>query len=161
VVFLDEPTLGLDPSGQLQVLELVGRIAREHGVTVVLTTHMLAEVEQACDRVVIMNRGRVVADGTVAEITRHAAAQRRGVLEVPPELRARALDVLNAAALHAAVTGNGRGGELELSLPADVPPDAAATQTLRRLLDAGVPVLGFTLEGARLSDAFLAVTEEP
>src|SRR6266508_2744626 len=44
VVFLDEPTLGLDPAGQLQVLDLVSRIAREHGVTVVLSTHLLAEV---------------------------------------------------------------------------------------------------------------------
>jgi ABC-2 type transport system ATP-binding protein len=160
MVFLDEPTLGLDPGGQAQVLELVTRIAREHGVTVVLTTHMLAEAEQCCDRVVILNRGRIVADGTVTEITRRAAAGRRGLLRVPPELRTRALDVLHASDLPAVLTGNGHGGELELSLPPGVTPEVAATRALGGLLDAGVPVLGFTLEGGRLSDAFLAVTED-
>jgi ABC-2 type transport system ATP-binding protein len=90
VVFLDEPTLGLDPMGQLQALELMTRIAREHGVTIVLSTHLLAEVEQACDRVLILHRGRVVAQGTVAEVARRAAAPWRSWprprLERPPVL---------------------------------------------------------------------------
>jgi len=160
VVFLDEPTLGLDPSGQLQVLDLVARIVREHGATVVLTTHMLAEVERSCDRVVIVNRGRVVADGTVAEVSQRTAVERLGVVKVPPQLRSRALDVLNAAALPAVATGNGHGGEVQLRLPAGVAPETAATEALRWLLNADVPVLGFRLEGERLSDAFLAVTED-
>jgi ABC-2 type transport system ATP-binding protein len=160
VVFLDEPTLGLDPSGQLQMLELVRRMVREHGVTVVLTTHMLAEVEQTCDRVVIMNRGRVVADGTVAEIAQHAVVRRRGVLRVPPTLRTRAVQLLNAIDLSAAATGNGHGGEVEVRVPAGIAPEDAATRALRGLLEAEVPVLGLELDGDRLSDAFLAVTEE-
>jgi ABC-2 type transport system ATP-binding protein len=160
VVFLDEPTLGLDPSGQLHVLQLVTRIARDRGATVVLTTHMLTEVEQACDRVVIMNRGRVAADGTVAEVARKAPVSRRGRVTVPPQLRSRALDVLNRSDLPAVANGNGHGSEVVVSLPAEVAPEAAATQALGELLAAGVPVLGFTLEGERLSDAFLAVTEQ-
>ena len=66
VLFLDEPTLGLDPSGQRQVLTLVRRIARERGATVLLSTHLLGEVEEICSRVLILNRGRVAAEGTVA-----------------------------------------------------------------------------------------------
>jgi ABC-2 type transport system ATP-binding protein len=159
VVFLDEPTLGLDPIGQLQMVELMQRIVRQHGVTVVLSTHLLAEVEQACDRVLILNRGRVVANGTVAEVVRSAAIPRRGLVKVPPELRDRALDVLAAVAVDAASTSGDLGGELELRLPGDVAPEAAAAKALGSLLDAGVPVLGFTLEGGRLGDAFLAVTE--
>ena len=158
VVFLDEPTLGLDPIGQLQMVELMERIVRQHGVTVVLSTHLLAEVEQACDRVLILNRGRVVAHGTVAEVVRSAAIPRRGLVKVPPELRGRALEVLAGAAVDAAA-GDGDLGELELRLPADVAPETAAAKALGSLLDAGVPVLGFTLEGGRLNDAFLAVTE--
>ena len=77
VVFFDEPTLGLDPAGQRQVLRLVEGIARERGATVVLSTHFLAEVEDTCARVLILNRGRVVAEGTVAEVTQRAAAPRR------------------------------------------------------------------------------------
>jgi ABC-2 type transport system ATP-binding protein len=160
VVFLDEPTLGLDPIGQLQVLELMARIARQHGVTVVLSTHLLAEVEQACDRVLILNRGRVVAQGTVAEVARRAAAPRRGLVKVPPELRARALEVLGAGEVGAAAGAGDHRGEVELSMPAGVAPETAAAQVLGRLLQAGVPVLGFTLEGGRLGDAFLAVTED-
>ena len=51
VVFLDEPTLGLDPAGQRQMLDVVRRIASERGATVLLSTHLLAEVEETCSRV--------------------------------------------------------------------------------------------------------------
>lgn len=68
VVFLDEPTLGLDPAGQRQVLAMIAEIATGRGATVVLSTHALPEVEQICDRVLILSRGRVIAEGTVAEI---------------------------------------------------------------------------------------------
>jgi ABC-2 type transport system ATP-binding protein len=159
VVFLDEPTLGLDPIGQLQMLELMARTVGQRGVTVVLSSHLLAEVEQACDRVLILNRGRAVAHGTVAEVVRSAAVPRRGLVKVPPELRARALDVLATCAVDAAASDGDHGGELELRLPADVAAETAAAQALGSLLDAGVPVLGFSLEGGRLGDAFLAVTE--
>jgi ABC-2 type transport system ATP-binding protein len=72
VVFLDEPTLGLDPLGQEQILRVVQRISRERAATVVLSTHLLDEVETVCSRVLILNRGRLVADGTVAEIARRS-----------------------------------------------------------------------------------------
>jgi len=160
VLFLDEPTLGLDPIGQLQMLELMTRVAGQHGVTVVLSTHLLAEVEQACDRVLILNRGRVVAQGTVAEVVRRAAAPRRGILKVPPDLRPRTLEVLAACEVSGAVGDGDQRSEVELSLPAGVAPETAAARVLGRLLEAGVPVLGFSLEGGRLSDAFLAVTED-
>ena len=74
VVILDEPTLGLDPAGQDQLLDLISRIARQRGATVVLSTHQLDEVERVCDRVVILHHGKVVAEGTVAEVTADAAA---------------------------------------------------------------------------------------
>ncbi|HEY3051338.1 MAG TPA: ABC transporter ATP-binding protein [Gaiellaceae bacterium] len=97
VVFLDEPTLGLDPAGQRQVLGLVGRIARERGATVVLSTHLLAEVEEVCDRVLIIHRGRVVVYGTVAEVAAQAAAPRAAQVRVPAELTDRAREALAAA----------------------------------------------------------------
>jgi ABC-2 type transport system ATP-binding protein len=160
VVFLDEPTLGLDPLGQRQVLDLVTRIARQRGATVVLSTHVLAEVEQVCDHVIILNRGHIVADGTVVEVVRRAAAPRKGVVRVPPQLRTRAVDVLAALDLVAeAGNGNGHRDQVELRLPADEPPETSSAAALRCLLDAGVPVLGLSLEGGRLSDAFLAVTQ--
>jgi ABC-2 type transport system ATP-binding protein len=121
---------------------------------------VLAEVEEICDSVVILHRGRVVAQGTVAEVVRRAAAPRRGFVRVPPEQRSRALEAFAAGDVRAATVDGERRGELELTMPPDLAPEAASAEALRRLLDAHVPVLGFTLEGGRLSDAFLAVTEE-
>jgi ABC-2 type transport system ATP-binding protein len=158
VVFLDEPTLGLDPAGQLQVLELVTRITREHGVTVVLSTHLLAEVEQVCAQVLILNHGRVVADGTVADVTRRAAAPRRAVVQVPAQHLERALGTLRQLGIDAVSRADGPRAELELTLAGEAVPERAGADALSRLLASGIPVVGFTLEGGRLSDAFLAVT---
>ena len=119
VVFLDEPTLGLDPAGQRQVLALVRGLAEERGASVILSTHLLAEVEELCTRVLILNRGRVAAEGTVSELASLVAAPRSARVVVPAERLEDARTALAAA---------------------------------------GLPILAFELEGARLSDAFLAVT---
>jgi ABC-2 type transport system ATP-binding protein len=156
VVFLDEPTLGLDPSGQRQVLGLIRQIAEARGATVVLSTHLLTEVEEVCGRVVILNRGRIVADGTVAEIVRRAAAPRQGRVQVPREATGRALEALRARGIHA--TEDSRPGQVELSLRSDAAEEDVLA-ALGALLDARIPVLGLELEGGRLSDAFLAMTE--
>ena len=82
------------------------------------------------------------------------------VVQVPPHLHSRAVDVL--AAQHLVADGAGRTDgrdRVELRLPGDEPPETSSTAALRCLLDAGVPVLGLSLEGGRLSDAFLAVTQ--
>jgi ABC-2 type transport system ATP-binding protein len=165
VVFFDEPTLGLDPAGQRQVLRLVAGIARERGATVVLSTHFLAEVEDTCSRVVILNRGRVIAEGTVAEVTRQAAAPRRGRFRVPAELRDRAADTLAGLSGFGVVEPlDGRHdlvtvkldcvGRMQPGAPVDV------SEAVGALAKAGIPLLSFELEGARLSDAFLSMTEE-
>lgn len=159
LVILDEPTLGLDPSGQRQLLDLVSRIAREHGVTVILSTHLLAEVEDVCDQVLILHRGRVVAEGTVDEVVRQAAAPRTAVLRVPPERRAAAAERLAANGVESVDPSGDRGAGLRITLPTGASAGEGAERALRSLMDAGIPVLEFTLEGGRLSDAFLAVTE--
>ncbi len=148
VVFLDEPTLGLDPAGQRQVLAIVRRTARERGATVLLSTHLLEEVEETCSHVLILNRGRVVAHGTVAEVARQAAAPRTAAVRVAAEDTERSLDALVGFVVEQ------RAGSLAISL-AGVEPN----EPLRRLVDAGVAVHAFELEAARLSDAFLAMTE--
>jgi ABC-2 type transport system ATP-binding protein len=164
VVFFDEPTLGLDPAGQRQVLGLVEGIARERGATVILSTHFLGEVEDTCSRVLILNRGRVVAEGTVADVTRRAAAPRRARFRVPAELRDRALQALaRVPALADMQPLDGRHDWLAVSLK-----DAAelsdareyVSEAVRALADSEVPVLAFELEGTRLSDAFLSMTAE-
>jgi ABC-2 type transport system ATP-binding protein len=159
VVFLDEPTLGLDPAGQRQMLELVRRIARERGATVLLSTHLLAEVEEVCTRVLILNRGRIAAEGTVSEVARLAAAPRSASLRVPPEQVDRAAAALaSTRAVERVETVDVLRGSLRADLAREGD-EQAVRELLRTLVDADVPVLAFELEGARLSDAFLAMTE--
>ena len=68
LVLLDEPTDGLDPVQRDQMLALIGRVAREFGIDVVLSSHLLDEVERTCDAAVILSEGRVVASGTLDEL---------------------------------------------------------------------------------------------
>jgi ABC-2 type transport system ATP-binding protein len=70
LVFLDEPTLGLDPDGINKILDLILSLSRERGITVVLSSHLLDQVERTCNRIGIMLKGRMVATGPVAELAR-------------------------------------------------------------------------------------------
>ncbi|PZT68749.1 ABC transporter ATP-binding protein [Streptomyces sp. SW4] len=75
LLFLDEPTTGFDPEARHEFHLLVERLAREEGVTVLLTTHDLAEAERLADRIAVLVGGRIRADGSPAELARRAAAQ--------------------------------------------------------------------------------------
>jgi ABC-2 type transport system ATP-binding protein len=70
VLFLDEPTRSLDPGASQRLHDLIGRLNREHGVTIFLITHDLAEAEKVCGRLAVMHRGRIRATGTPAELRR-------------------------------------------------------------------------------------------
>jgi ABC-2 type transport system ATP-binding protein len=156
VVFLDEPTLGLDPAGQRQILGLVRQMSAERGTAVVLSTHLLAEVEEVCTGVLILNSGRVAASGTVADVSSRAAAARSARVRVSPERADDAIRILTAAPeVQTVVPGNGQPGTLTATLAS-----GAMNAGLRALAEADVPVLAFELEGARLSDAFLSMTED-
>jgi ABC-2 type transport system ATP-binding protein len=123
LLFLDEPTNGLDPNGRRHMLALIRRLA-ELGKSVVLSTHILQDVETTCESVVVMERGRVLEAGSVAELTR--GARQRLLLDADGE-PARLLAALQSA------------GQAELAEPASQ--DAAAgvlPQRYRLVLDAGV-----------------------
>jgi ABC-2 type transport system ATP-binding protein len=162
VVFLDEPTLGLDPAGQREVLGNVRKIARERGVAVLLSTHLVAEVEENCSRVLILNRGRAIAAGTVSEVARRVAGPRSGRLHVAPEHAERAAAALaGTRGVENIERTDGRPGwfTVKFAPPAAHPDDRSLNEAVRVLLDAGVPLLSFEVESARLRDAFLAMTE--
>jgi len=80
VIILDEPTVGLDPKQIIEVRSLIKSLAGDH--TIVLSTHILPEVSMTCDRVVIINRGRVVATGTPSELSQQAAGSAQLMLEL-------------------------------------------------------------------------------
>ncbi len=70
VLILDEPTTGLDPNQILEIRDLIRKIGKEK--TVILSSHILAEVEATCDRILIINKGKIVADGTTSELRKQA-----------------------------------------------------------------------------------------
>jgi len=78
IVFLDEPTNGLDPKGQAQILELVRSLWRAYGMTVVLSSHLLADVGRVCEQIVIIARGRVLVQDTLENLK----ARKSGAAEV-------------------------------------------------------------------------------
>jgi ABC-2 type transport system ATP-binding protein len=77
LIFLDEPTIGLDAPSKLAVREFVGRLNRDHGVTVILTTHDMHDIEALADRVIVIGGGRILADGSFASLRAGVLAERR------------------------------------------------------------------------------------
>jgi ABC-2 type transport system ATP-binding protein len=70
LVMLDEPTAGLDPTGREEMLDLIRRIRTEFGISVILSSHLMGDVERTCDRIVVLEAGRVVEEGEVKAFTR-------------------------------------------------------------------------------------------
>jgi ABC-2 type transport system ATP-binding protein len=101
LVFLDEPTNGLDPSGMAEVRELIGRLGGA-GHTVVLSSHLLNEVEQVCDNVAILSRGKLLAQGRVGELL-----NRTGAVRLKTTADAQAQRVLGALEWIASVRSEG------------------------------------------------------
>jgi ABC-2 type transport system ATP-binding protein len=170
VVFLDEPTLGLDPRGQHELLALIQRIARERNTGVVLSSHLLAEIEGICDDVVIMNSGQIVAYGTVAEVigqTQLSANQRNTLrIRVPSPSMAQAQQVLVALPNVKQVTpADETAGWLAVELVDRAGEDGsqeplARNKILEVLIRAEIPIQGFETAGGRLQDVFLKLTAE-
>ena len=69
LVLIDEPTAGLDPGGREEMLELIRRTGREFGISILLSSHLMGDVESTCDRVIVLEGGRVVREGAVSELT--------------------------------------------------------------------------------------------
>ncbi|MCZ7573225.1 MAG: ABC transporter ATP-binding protein [Ardenticatenaceae bacterium] len=165
VVFLDEPTLGLDPRGQQELLALVRQIARERNVGVVLCSHLLWEVEGVCDDVVILNSGQVVATGSVSEVIGRAR-QNAFRIHVPSPSVAQAQQVLQELPNVMKVTASDeRAGWLRVELVGSVDGTSqeehqVKNRILEALIRAQIPLLSFEAEGSRLQDVFFQLTGE-
>ena len=164
VVFLDEPTLGLDPRGQQELLGLVWRISREEDAGLVLCSHLLLEIERYCDDVIILSSGRVVAAGSVSEVI--GRAQRNAIrIHVPSPSVAEAQQVVEAVPNVMKVTlAGGMAGWLRVEMAEPAQGTSKNGHVNNRILEAliraGIPILDFGAEGSRLQDAFLHLTEE-
>jgi daunorubicin resistance ABC transporter ATP-binding subunit len=153
VLFLDEPTTGLDPRGRVTVWELVQDLVAD-GTSVLLTTQYLEEADQLADRIVVIDRGRVVAEGTAEELKSRVGGDR---LELWPE----SPDGIDALA--SALSGLGSGPpEIDRELNRVVLPVAHGPGVLAhvggRLADAGIGVRDLSLRRPSLDDVFVALT---
>jgi len=80
-VILDEPTTGIDPEGARQILELIAKMSKDEGMTVLLSSHLLHQVQRICDRVGIISRGKLVAEGTVDKLGMEVIGKGKIMLE--------------------------------------------------------------------------------
>ncbi|MBI2920013.1 MAG: ATP-binding cassette domain-containing protein [Planctomycetes bacterium] len=85
ILFLDEPTIGLDASAKLAVRDFVKRLNRERGVTVILTTHDMDDIEALCERVMVIADGRILSDGTLAKLRQSVTRERWLTLDLVEE----------------------------------------------------------------------------
>ena len=151
VLFLDEPTTGLDPVSRARVWEEVRRLNDELGVTIFLTTQYLEEADRLADRIGIIDRGRIVAEGTPAELKRSigddlVVVSTRGELNGVVD-RLRGLEAVTRVDAH--------DGELKLATPDG---SRVVGRVAVALEEAGVAVERLTLRTPTLDDVFLKVT---
>jgi ABC-2 type transport system ATP-binding protein len=96
LLFLDEPTAGLDPVASRRVHDMIGRISREEGRTVLLCTHNLAEAQKLCDRVAVLENGRLVGLGTPLALAQRLGRAQRLEIEVAREDLPTALSIVQS-----------------------------------------------------------------
>ncbi len=159
LLLLDEPMNGLDPAGILEMREMMRALVAE-GRTVLLSSHLLDEVEKVCDQVAIVDHGRVVAQGSTAELAAGGSAPivelRTGSNGDGAEMRA-----LTVLAAHPAVARTAATAEVIRATLNPVDPGEAMRVTAdlnRRLVEAGVAVYGLELARASLEERFLEIT---
>jgi ABC-2 type transport system ATP-binding protein len=151
LLILDEPTNGLDPQGTREVRALISAVAAE-GATVMLSTHLLAEVEQICSHVGVMHRGRLVAQAPLAELRAEAAPRARVSTDRPADA-ARVLRGLGLADVSTPVTSAATEVTAELGT-------VAPEKVVAALVYDGVPVRGFAVEAPTLEEMFVGLTGE-
>ena len=159
VLILDEPTNGLDPGGMRDVRALIRRL-NEEGLTIFLSSHLLAEVEQLCNRVAVIGHGRLLAEGTIAEVVGGDNGRPKYRLVVDDAKSALRILEGGAHATGASVADagppDGLGGE-EIRLA--VGPEGPGP-IVRDLVAGGVAVLALVPARPSLEDLFLELTEE-
>ena len=153
ILFLDEPTTGLDPASRAAIWEEVRRLNDELGMTIFLTTQYLEEADRLADKIAIINKGRIVAQGTPEELKREVGDEVVELQFGSCEDAERAYDAV------AAVAPNRQAANRELRLyfgraAENVP------ELVRTLDGAGIRLQGLTIEQPSLDDVFLRVTGE-
>ncbi|MBI5446382.1 MAG: ATP-binding cassette domain-containing protein [Deltaproteobacteria bacterium] len=153
VLILDEPTVGLDPAQIIEIRSLIRDLAREH--TVILSTHILPEVTATCERIIIINEGRIVAVDSYENLSRQVGTSRRIQLTVrrpAPELRNRLMALPGVLAVEPEGDGAYR---VESGMDQDLREDVA-----RVVVESGAGLLELAGVSVSLEEVFLRLTTE-
>ncbi|MFF0607416.1 ATP-binding cassette domain-containing protein [Nocardia tengchongensis] len=159
LVYLDEPTTGLDPQSRANLWDHIRRL-RDEGTTVVLTTHYLDEADALCDRILVMDHGTIVAEGTPEELKRRISGDVIS-LEIDSHSADLALDIAgDVLALRSRLRTEGQNGHTGKSLVHLTVEhgDAAVVPLLRALGDRGITPGSLTVKRPSLDDVFLTLT---
>jgi len=156
ILILDEPTSGLDPNQIAEIRDIIRKIGREK--TVILSTHILSEVEATCDRVVIINKGRIVADGSTEELKRGAAKEGSISIILAGAAEKEAADLLSAVPGVAGVETQRSNGELRLRLAYGG--EDVRERVYRAIREKDWILLEFTREAKSLEKIFSELTKE-
>ena len=154
ILFLDEPTNGLDPRSREEMLHLILELPARRGCAIVLSTHLLPDVERVCDSAVIMHQGRVRFVGTIEQLRGARGLDSNLTVEVKAD----------AAKLAAALTADGAACRVTspVQLAVDLPTGATSELVFRRAKAAGLQVRGIEVRQETVEAAFLRVIgEEP
>ncbi len=151
LLFLDEPTAGLDPMAARRVRGMIARLSRETGRTVFLCTHNLAEAQRLCDRVAVLEHGRLLAVGTPAELAHRLWRGLCLEVELVPATAPTALDLLRRVS---------QDGEVEWREPVAIvrlPNREAIPDLVTALVEAGVRLYRVTPQEPTLEDVYFAL----
>ena len=153
VLILDEPTIGLDPGQVVDVRNVIREIGKER--TVLLSTHILSEAQQLCDRVLIINKGKIVAEDTPANLQASLIGSERGMLRVRGEVD----ELLGVLGKIKGITNlqPKEDGVLEFQF---APGQDVRAEVARKTVKAGYDLLEMRPIGMSLEDIFLQLTRE-
>ncbi|MGH3469232.1 MAG: ATP-binding cassette domain-containing protein [Thermocrispum sp.] len=152
LIFLDEPTTGLDPQSRANLWQHIRTLRDEHRTTVFLTTHYLDEADALCDRILVIDNGRIVAEGSPDELKARIAGDEVTV-GVAPESLVAATDI--AASLQGATEVARDGSEVRFRVPRG---DTALPELLRALDSRGITMTSIQVHRPTLDDVFLTLT---
>jgi ABC-2 type transport system ATP-binding protein len=154
VLILDEPTIGLDPAQIIEVRRIIQELGRDR--TVLLSTHILPEAQQVCDRVLIINHGKIVAEDTPGNLQAQLAGAER-LTVVADASTAELTRLLEALPGVSAVRAGSRDGEVEVST---APGKDLRPLVARRVVEGGFDLLELRTAGLSLEQIFLQLTRE-
>ena len=158
VLILDEPTVGLDPNQIIEIRSLIKSLGKHH--TVILSSHILPEIEAVCDRIVVINNGIIVADDTAASLSQRYSNDRRLMLQVAgPEKEVLALISRVPGVNEVASLGEKGAGVYEFAVePAEG--EDIRRELFTRLAARSWPIMGLKSMEMTLEDIFIALTRE-